>query len=191
MVLLVLQVLQVPGPPGPPAGPLLPLVVRVLQVFSPRPLVLQVLQVFWSWSSRSCGRPGHAGRPGPPGLLSRLSGPSSLQIFWSSGPPPSRFSGKMFRGTRNINITSRAAKMKILVQRFYCAGFPSRSVTSVTLAGKAAEAEGPASFCRSKAIQGRNCTHAVLHLQSTQLFSLSGLFCEDMCHPSAESLPHP
>ena len=130
-------------------------------------LVLQVLQVFWSsGSSRSCGRPGHAGRPGSPGLLSKLSGPSSrssrfsgllvLHVLWSS-----RFSDKMFRGTRNINITCKAAKLKILVQRFYCAGFSSRSVTSVTpvtLAGKAAEAEGPASFCRSKAIQGRNCT---------------------------------
>ena len=127
-------------------------------------LVLQVLQVFWSsWSSRSCGRPGHAGRP--PGLLSKLSGPSSrssrfsgllvLHVLWSS-----RFSGKMFRGTRNINITCKAAKLKILVQRFYCAGFfllgSVTPVTPVTLAAKAAEAEGPASFCRSKGRRGRH-----------------------------------
>ena len=54
-------------------------------------------------------------------------------------------------------------------------GFPARkchSCHSCHSAGKAAEAEGPASFCRSKAIQGRNCTHAVLHLLHSTLLPL-------------------
>ena len=161
-------------------------------------LVLQVLQVFWSsWSSRSCGRPGHAGRP--PGLLSKLSGPSSRssRFFWSSGPPRplvlqvfwQNVQGDKKHQHHEQSCEAENLGAEILLRRVFLLGSVT-PVTPVTLQAKLQKQKDQRAFVEAKQSKA-GTAHMQCSTQFTQFFSLSGLFCEDMCHPSAESLPHP
>ena len=161
-------------------------------------LVLQVLQVFWSsWSSRSCGRPGHAGRP--PGLLSKLSGPSSrssrfsgllvLHVLWSSSVFWQNVQGDKKHQHHVQSCEAENLRAEILLRRVFLLGSVT-PVTPVTLQAKLQKQKDQRAFVEAKQSKA-GTAHMQCSTHFTQFFSLSGLFCEDMCHPSAESLPHP